>query len=367
VKFGISLPAYDQALAALAILALIFFLGTSAVRAAPAPPPVPREVLTFYYGWWGTPKTSGSWTHWSGVQPAAKIIANSAHYPRGGAYDSHDPATIDRHLDQMKAAGVTGLISSWWGRGTFDDKSLDLVMAQAPTRNLKVSAYYEQVPNLGPNARPGAVAEAVVADLNYLLDRHAAKPGWLTVHGRPVIFLFRRSVMQLGVDGWWAVARQMARRTPAPILIGDVDLDAPVTTIPVTFSGIHVYNNSDLTVGKSAEMLRSWAAKAYPRWTSKWRSMLTCLTIMPGFGNARATGLPISQQITDRNGGETYAVLADEAIRAKPDWLLITSWNEWHEGSEIEPSVEDGDRALRQTRVIADRFLKLPPRSLKLR
>jgi len=35
------------------------------------------------------------------------------------------------------------------------------------------------------------------------------------------------------------------------------------------------------------------------------------------------------------------------AIKADPDWVLITSWNEWHEGSEIEPSWEDGDAYLK--------------------
>jgi glycoprotein endo-alpha-1,2-mannosidase len=242
-----------------------------------------------------------------------------------------------------------------------------MIMAAAPTHGMKVSAYYEQVPNLGPGALPGATADAVVADIEYLLDNYANRPGWLSVEGRPVIFLFRRSVVQLGVDGWWAVGRALARRRPRPLLIGDVDLDGPVSTIPTTFGGVHVYNNSDLTVGKAPEMLRAWAANAYPRWTAKWRSTLTCLTIMPGFGNARATGSPISYQITERFGGDTYSILGEAAVRANPDWLLITSWNEWHEGTEIEPSLDDGDRALQQTARIAQAFRAMPGRRLRLR
>jgi len=34
----------------------------------------------------------------------------------------------------------------------------------------------------------------------------------------------------------------------------------------------------------------------------------------------------------------------------------VTSWNEWHEGTEVEPSVEDGFAALQVTRVNAQRF-----------
>ena len=46
-----------------------------------------------------------------------------------------------------------------------------------------------------------------------------------------------------------------------------------------------------------------------------------------------------------------------EAIAAHPDYVLITSWNEWHEGSEIEPSVEYGSLFLNATSVFSREFL----------
>jgi hypothetical protein len=61
--------------------------------------------------------------------------------------------------------------------------------------------------------------------------------------------------------------------------------------------------------------------------------------------------------VTDRWGGETYRVLWEEAVAAQPDYVLITSWNEWHEGSEIEPSVEYGSLLLDETREFAKEFL----------
>jgi hypothetical protein len=56
--------------------------------------------------------------------------------------------------------------------------------------------------------------------------------------------------------------------------------------------------------------------------------------------------------------------LWEEAIRAQPDWVLLTSWNEWHEGSEIEPSWEDGDQYLRLTAKYAPGFLAGKPSRL---
>jgi glycoprotein endo-alpha-1,2-mannosidase len=46
-----------------------------------------------------------------------------------------------------------------------------------------------------------------------------------------------------------------------------------------------------------------------------------------------------------------------EAIAAAPDYVLITSLNEWHEGSEIEASVEYGSRILDETVAFSRAFL----------
>ena len=42
---------------------------------------------------------------------------------------------------------------------------------------------------------------------------------------------------------------------------------------------------------------------------------------------------------------------------AAADYVLITSWNEWHEGSELEPSVEYGSRSLDDTAAFSQQFL----------
>ena len=41
---------------------------------------------------------------------------------------------------------------------------------------------------------------------------------------------------------------------------------------------------------------------------------------------------------------------------ARPDWILIDSFNQWETGSEIEPSVEFGDLYLKLTAEYAARF-----------
>lgn len=46
------------------------------------------------------------------------------------------------------------------------------------------------------------------------------------------------------------------------------------------------------------------------------------------------------------------------ATASQPHWVLVTSFNEWHEVSEIEPSVEFGDQYLELTRELVEQWGK---------
>jgi hypothetical protein len=109
--------------------------GGLALAATPAigvvPRRYPRQVLAFYYPWYGNPKTSGRWFHWQGPNNEAPRQSPTLNHPTLGFYDSHDPAVIARHVAQAKAAGITALIVSWWGIGSFEDKALATILDAA--------------------------------------------------------------------------------------------------------------------------------------------------------------------------------------------------------------------------------------------
>ncbi len=44
--------------------------------------------------------------------------------------------------------------------------------------------------------------------------------------------------------------------------------------------------------------------------------------------------------------------------RVEGDWVFITSWNEWHEGTEIEPSIEHGYDALDETGIQVEKWME---------
>ena len=49
------------------------------------------------------------------------------------------------------------------------------------------------------------------------------------------------------------------------------------------------------------------------------------------------------RRATARNNGATYHESWAGAIASNPDWITITTFNEWFEGAMIEPSVTYGN------------------------
>jgi hypothetical protein len=97
----------------------------------------------------------------------------------------------------------------------------------------------------------------------------------------------------------------------------------------------------------------------YPHWVALAADArrISTLTVIPGYDDTkiREPGLAVP-----RHDGRSYRVQWEEAIAADPHWILITSFNEWHEGSEIEPSREHGRAYLDATAALAKRFKSRP-------
>jgi hypothetical protein len=325
---------------------------------------VPRMVLVFHYGWWAT---GPSERHWGVVDPIRRSIDNTANFPVTGPYHSQDPIVIERQLAAMGAAGVTGLVASWWGQELFEDATLDLLVPAAERHGLAITAYYETLPAAVVAAGYGEQVDAAVADITRLLDRHGDGPSWLRIAGRPVLFVYARAVDQLGVEGWRRVAARMRMRDRPPILVADLSGETGFGEARLAFEGVHIYNDSAATAGLSPAGLRLWARRTYARRMRHWSGLLRCVTIHPGFDARKANGWSGPDGVTLRHDGQTLVALGEAALAAKPEWLLVTSWNEWHEGTEIEPSLEHGDRALNDLAAIARQFTSLPPSRLALR
>ena len=113
------------------------------------------------------------------------------------------------------------------------------------------------------------------------------------------------------------------------------------------FDGHHLYSvtwnpPTDMarTAQKFAQRTRAMAAKlGAPK--------VYVATVMPGYDDTR---LPRGNRFAaGREDGAYYARSWQAAINAAPDWIIITSFNEFPEGTYIEPSQAYGTKYLELT------------------
>ncbi len=310
-----------------------------------------RKVLAFYYTWYGRPENHGRWVHWERVDAEKHDIANSTHYPEAGAYDSHDSDMIDTHIDQARTAGIDGFICTWWGRDRFDDRAFAKVLDRAVEKEFEATVYWETAPGSGRAQTGGAVD-----DLVYILEKYGSHPAFFRHEDKPVIFIYGRVMNQLSTGQWKEIISRTAEKSGRDfVLIADGYTERNACL----FDGIHTYNICSWVAPCAAEELGAVSDEAFGRAAAlaRARGKIACLTIIPGYDDRKIREPGINAA---RASGGTYRTLWNAALRADPDWILITSWNEWHEGSEIEPSREHGDRYLAITKEFAPRFKRMP-------
>ncbi len=308
-----------------------------------------KEVLAFYYGWYGTKARSGRDIHWLNPDPANQHIADSPDYPVGGPYDSLDPAIIARQMAQIKNAGITGLIVSWWGQTDRTNTQLRLLLDAAGAQGLKVTAYVEQV----------ATAEDVAVDTLYLHQTYTRHPAWLRLDNKPVIMYFDRLMQNIGLDGWHKAHALIEKQAPDALrFIGTANTLQEIETRKSSFDGLHIYSQQ-FEDAKFRFIPALWRTKYYNSWVkAQSGAKVTTATILPGFDDRLQPDRKGKRPIIKREDGKPFRDLWKAAIAAKPDWILIVSFNEWHEASQIEPSTAFGMRELDTCREMSAQFLK---------
>jgi len=275
-----------------------------------------RKVLAFYYGWYGTPTgPSGRWLHWD---PQAVGHA-STHEPLAGYYDSLDPGVVAQHVAWARATGIDGFVLSWWPNDAHHAAALDRLLQAVAGTDFQVSLYLEAVTS----------GEDLRSQIDDLTKRYGKHPNWLRVRGRPVLFAYGRVT-----SGLTKTDLQRALRDAPAFVVGETVFNELVPVL----DGVHTYVYSIESERYQQQLLAQ-------RGEALLWDRLQCATVIPGYDdtNLRKPGGRVR-----RDEGRLYQ--RTWATAALADWVLITTWNEWHEGTEIEPSREDGDRWLNRTR-----------------
>ena len=172
----------------------------------------------------------------------------------------------------------------------------------------------------------------------------------MRVDDRPVLFVYDMVTTAFDNADWDFVFQRLDAQGLDNFYIADGLFaayhrgDAQYSYLFDLFQGIHTYFPLDSSPEFLYQLYASNALKAAAK------GILFAATVSPGFDNsswAPADGK--AELIVDRNGGQLYRQTWEAAVASNPQWILITSFNEWPEGTEIEPSQEFGQQYLQLT------------------
>lgn len=308
-------------LAILTIIGLVFGAG----HLAPAQADSERLVLAFYYTWFD----NKTWT--SGTVPDVPATP----------YNSDDHAAMARQVDQAKGAGIDAFVLNWWGKGNRTEKNLKALLNISAQRGFRVAVDFDI--NSPVMNGVGSYAD----NLRHLHTVHANHPAYLRYQGRPVVFFY--NVSRLPVATWQSLRDQADPGRKALWIAEGVDIQ-----YQSVFDGHHLYSVTWPNRIPPSQTLPKWGDRVRKYSREHGSARLWVATVMPGYDDRKIR--PANGFVRSRDGGEYYRQCWQAAIASKPNWVIINSFNEWPEGSYIEPSRAYGNLYLDLTREWSARF-----------
>ena len=307
----------------------ILLQSNRSAKAAPAAQAISDPlVLAFYYSWyddntWNSGQVSDT--------PAER-------------YASTDRGAMGRQIDQAKAAGIDGFVVAWYGPNgdtNQTEANLAALLEEAAARNFRIGILFEtDSPFLGGY-------DSVAGALQHALSVHANQPAYLRADGKPIIFFWRSGMYDVGT---WSAIRSEVDPGYGSLWIGE-GVDTSQLNV---FDGHYLYSNTwnppaDLTATNQKFATRVAAMRAATGAPKLWVA-----TVMPGYNDVAIR--PNSGFARSRDGGAYYAQSWQAAIASSPNWVVITSFNEWPEGTYIEPSAAYGDAYIGLTAQYGSQF-----------
>lgn len=335
-------------------------LWTGAERGETANPPL---VMAHYMPWFLAKPVSPVWGwHWTmnAFDPEKTVNGRrqiaSRYYPKIGPYDSGDPAVLEYHLLLMKLAGIDGVIVDWYGRTDYHDyaplhRNTTALLQAAERLGMKFAVCYEDqtIPKLVEGGRIAASDRVAHArrEIEWLEQNWFRSPAYLRLNHKPVLLSFGLNGL---TDAEWEEAlrskggsllylSQQRRRSAAA---GTFDWVIPQR-------GLKALDDYAQTVTPG----EIFVPAVYPRFHDIYEE---------GKVHASYGHIPDDE-------GRTFQTTLERAWKSGAPLIQIVTWNDWGEGTQIEPSIEFGCRdleAVQRLRRQSDPRFKAAPADLRL-
>lgn len=308
---------------------LIFVLASLALPGAErAQARSERPVMAFYYPWY----EPSDWSY----DRMSDIAAPT--------YSSGDENVLRRHIQQSDDAGIDALICTWYGpnEDRLNARCRRLMeLVQESGRGIRVAIIPDQSATFDAGMR---TIDGLAAALDVLRRDFTGSPAYFHFQGKPVVFWFNPP--SLGDVNAWQQLRNRADPNRDQFWFGGTD----------NFNYLDVYDALyyfDITWESApGRAMASYAGRLDSYNKSRGANKPFIATVMPGADDLRIR----NGHRRDRANGDYYRGTWQTAIDRNAVAVVLTSFNEFFEGTHIEPSEQFGDLYLRLTKEGSDRY-----------
>lgn len=300
-----------------------------------------QTVFMHYMPWFETKESNGgsNWGyHWTMFNQDPDIIDEngrrqiaSHYYPMIGPYHSGDKEVVEYHLLLMKYAGIDGVLIDWYG--TFDAN--DYAINQENTLalvdlidevGLKFAIVYEDrtLQPVVDAGLAGTVENAAKADMQFLQNNFFNHPNYHYVDNQPLLLVFGPDRLK-NEQSWIDVFSNIS---PKPKFLPLSELrDEVGAAADGEFAWIFDGNaNNEIAWYENLDNIGLAMASAYP-----------------GFHDFYSEGgVGDSFFFIDHNAGNTFDSKLAQAENSNLDLVQLVTWNDFGEGTIIEPTEEFG-------------------------
>jgi len=306
-------------------------------------------VGTYYYPWYGN-------NNFHGPNPIGSTTLvyhlNPRQTPELGWYNQWNPVVISQHYKWARYAGINFFITSYWGRYSAENSVIQSRMFDNPDRgDIKLAVFLE--PSITPVDHVVTPA-AITNQTNYLCDNYFNRSGYFRIDGKPVIFIYvTRAMTDANLAMCISTIRTAATdKGVGPVyIVGDEVWGSPnLISEPNRVSQMDAVTNYDVygNLGGARfvtdSILNDWQSR-----NTSWKNFVNSLgkqfipAVSPGFNDrgVRDGHQPSSRKLNNESNafGTLFSGMLNRVTYSvdTKDLIMVTSWNEWHEDTQIEP------------------------------
>ncbi len=319
-------------------------------------------IMVHYMPWFQTKAVHGYWGwHWtmnhydpdSINQNGERAIA-SHYYPLTGPYDSEDKNILEYQSLLMKIAGIDGVLVDWYGMDSYFDygvlnESTQALFTELQQAQLLFGIVYEDQ-SVKSIVNGGFIASGNALDyakgvMNYAQNNWFGQANYLRLNNHPVLLTFGPQYF-INSSDWDTLFSVL--RTPPLFFTLDNQL-TPVASGAFPWPPMRKSNASGIL---TQDLLNSYLAQYYAQ-AAAWPYLVT--SAFPGFYDIyKEAGVGPSYGYLDRDSGFTFTSTLDQALLHHPNVIQVATWNDYGEGTIIEPTEEFGYQYLEIVQAIRD-------------